>query len=63
MPEEDKFPNKEKREGCWNAKDKYWDCLKATKQDYAACQELRKTYEQFCSQTWVRHSFICTCFT
>ncbi|KAK9883595.1 hypothetical protein WA026_001770 [Henosepilachna vigintioctopunctata] len=50
------FPNKEDRQRCWGARDKYWDCLdKVGEDEKSPCGELRKLYENFCSTQWVKH--------
>lgn len=53
------FPNKEERLLCWNARDKYWDCLNKNGQEDAVkdgpCAEFRKLYESSCSSQWVKH--------
>lgn len=53
------FPTKEERSKCWNARDKYWECLDEHKISDAAkdglCAEFRKMYEASCSSQWVKH--------
>lgn len=58
------FPNKEKRESCWQARDKYWDCLRENVPDYQPtsgspepneCLKLRKLFESNCPGQWVKH--------
>lgn len=47
------FPNKSDRQRCWNAKDKYWECLEASNEKPDACLQLRKIYESNCPSQWV----------
>merc|ERR1711970_494688 len=59
MPREDgeksaSFPNKEARYRCWDARDKFWECLDAGGTT-ESCAELRKIYEDSCPSTWVKH--------
>lgn len=49
------FPTKEERAQCWNARDKYWECLDGQKGEENACREFRKLYEKSCSAQWVKH--------
>lgn len=47
------FPQKETREGCWNSRDKYWECLESFNNDDKRCAEFRKFYEAKCPAQWV----------
>ncbi|XP_044749025.1 cytochrome c oxidase assembly factor 6 homolog [Coccinella septempunctata] len=50
------FPNKEDRQRCWGARDKYWECLdKVGEGDQSPCAEFRKLYESSCSSQWIKH--------
>lgn len=51
------FPTKEERAKCWNARDKYWDCLEKNGSDDKGnvCVEFRKVFEHSCSAQWVKH--------
>uniref|UniRef100_R4FL41 Putative cytochrome oxidase c subunit vib n=2 Tax=Rhodnius TaxID=13248 RepID=R4FL41_RHOPR len=49
------FPQKETREGCWNSRDKYWECLESFNNDDKRCAEFRKFYEAKCPAQWVKH--------
>lgn len=51
------FPTKEERTKCWNARDKYWECLDKNGSDEksTACVEFRKLFESSCSSQWVKH--------
>ncbi|KAK3870498.1 hypothetical protein Pcinc_024289 [Petrolisthes cinctipes] len=59
MPREEgvkasQFPNKEARYQCWDARDKYWQCLDNGGTE-ESCKELRSGYESLCSASWVKH--------
>ena len=47
------FPNKSDRQRCWDAKDKYWECLEKNSENKEACTAIRKIYESNCSAQWV----------
>lgn len=58
------FPDKASRKMCWDARDKYWECLGKYAPDYSAtsgeegpkeCAKLRKLYESSCPAQWVKH--------
>ncbi|KAL3267295.1 hypothetical protein HHI36_011426 [Cryptolaemus montrouzieri] len=49
------FPNKEDRQRCWDARDKYWECLDKAGDETTPCALLRKVYENSCSSQWVKH--------
>lgn len=58
------FPDKEKRKNCWDARDKYWQCLdqyapkhQATsgQDEPAVCDKFRKYFEMGCPSQWVHH--------
>lgn len=58
------FPDKDKRQKCWNARDGYWQCLDKNAPAYSttsgedqpnACAKLRKLFEQECPAQWVKH--------
>lgn len=58
------FPDKAARKQCWDARDKYWQCLDKYAPDYSAtsgqegpkdCAKLRKLYESGCPSQWVKH--------
>lgn len=55
------FPNKEKRQHCWDARDQYWQCLDKNAPDYQTtsgseepkvCLQFRKLFEKECSGQW-----------
>ncbi|XP_063597139.1 cytochrome c oxidase assembly factor 6 homolog [Penaeus indicus] len=48
------FPNKEARYMCWDARDKFWECLDAGGTS-ESCKNLREKYEESCPFTWVKH--------
>lgn len=58
------FPTKENRQVCWDARDKYWQCLDKHAPDHQAtsgavepkaCQQLRKLFNDNCPGQWVKH--------
>ena len=58
------FPNKVKRQQCWDARDKYWQCLDKNAPEYSttsgeetpsACSQLRKLFEDSCPGQWTKH--------
>ncbi|CAG9858065.1 unnamed protein product [Phyllotreta striolata] len=55
------FPTKEERTKCWNARDRYWECLDSHSvksdnlKDVKVCTELRSLYESACTAQWVKH--------
>lgn len=58
------FPGREARQLCWDARDRYWDCLQKYNPDYNSnkeekeppqCVELRKLYQSGCPNQWVKH--------
>ena len=49
------FLRKAEREVCYKAKDQFWDCMKANKEDVGRCLKLRKEFESRCPPTWVTH--------
>lgn len=58
------FPDKAKRQECWNARDTYWQCLDKNAPNYSAtsgeegpsmCAKLRKLFETACPGQWVKH--------
>ncbi|KAJ8922516.1 hypothetical protein NQ315_007546 [Exocentrus adspersus] len=53
------FPTKEERSRCWDARDKYWECLDKSKgkgqSEGNLCKEFRNIYEKSCSAQWVKH--------
>lgn len=63
MSESHNFPNKERRQKCWAARDKYWDCLDQNDVDKDKnkddinnpCKEFKKLYESECPPAWVTH--------
>ncbi|KAG8224267.1 hypothetical protein J437_LFUL001647 [Ladona fulva] len=48
------FPTKDERKKCWDARDRYWECLDGTAEEKEKCLELRKTYEKSCPSQWVK---------
>ena len=49
------FLRKAEREVCHKAKDQFWDCMKANKEDVGRCLNPRKEFESACPPTWVTH--------
>lgn len=47
------FPTKNERQKCWDAKDKYWECLEGHSETHEACVKLRAIYESSCPAQWV----------
>lgn len=51
----EKFLNKANRNICYNARDCFWDCMKANNEDESKCVESRKPFEDHCPPMWVTH--------
>ncbi len=51
------FPTKDERQKCWNAKDRYWECLEEHNDNKEICSKLRSIYESSCPAQWVGLSF------
>lgn len=54
----EKFMKKAERTKCWEAKDKFWACLRKHAEDEKCvnkCIDLRKEYVKDCPPTWVTH--------
>ncbi|XP_041981531.1 cytochrome c oxidase assembly factor 6 homolog [Aricia agestis] len=54
------FPDKKQRKICWDARDKYWECLdeqniKDSSETPKVCSALRKVFENSCPSKWVTH--------
>lgn len=58
------FPNKEKRQSCWSARDQYWKCLEQKAPTHSTtsgaeepsfCRDLRKLFDAECPAQWVKH--------
>lgn len=58
------YPNKEKRQQCWDARDTYFKCLDENAPEYSTtggqpepivCEKLRKLFESSCPAQWVTH--------
>jgi len=49
------FPVKEERQKCWDARDRYWQCLDVSGGENSKCVELRSLYESTCPSQWVKH--------
>ncbi|KAL0828811.1 hypothetical protein ABMA28_003724 [Loxostege sticticalis] len=54
------FPNKAQRKMCWDARDRYWECLdneniKDSALKPKVCSELRRIFENSCPTQWVSH--------
>lgn len=58
------FPDKQKRQICWNARDAYWTCLDKYLPEYSTssgqegppeCAKLRQLFETGCPAQWVKH--------
>lgn len=58
------FPTKDERQQCWDARDKYWECLELNAPKHSStsgedvpsiCKKLRKTFESGCPGQWVKH--------
>ncbi|XP_022112381.1 cytochrome c oxidase assembly factor 6 homolog isoform X3 [Pieris rapae] len=54
------FPDKHQRKTCWDARDKFWECLdehnvKDNSEHPKACAEFRKLFENSCPPKWVSH--------
>ncbi|KAM9321672.1 cytochrome c oxidase assembly factor 6 homolog [Gastrophryne carolinensis] len=48
-------PSAQERKACWDARDRYWQCLDHNKDDKSQCQELRKCFESQCPPTWSKY--------
>lgn len=56
------FPDKQSRTACWEARDRYWECLdkyapnfnrnNQSEKEPKECVELRKLFEKECPSTW-----------
>ena len=53
--EEPKFLKKAERKACWDARDRYWECLDKSGQEETACAPMRELYEKNCPSQWVVH--------
>nr|SVE75655.1 EOG090X03B7 [Daphnia hispanica] len=49
------FPDKEKRQKCWDSRDRYWECLDKSGDQLEKCMEVRAHYETTCPSQWVKH--------
>lgn len=58
------FPDKAKRQVCWDGRDKYWQCLDKYAPEHSTtsgdegpkeCEALRKLFESGCPNQWVIH--------
>nr|CAH0100649.1 unnamed protein product [Daphnia galeata] len=49
------FPDKEKRQKCWDSRDRYWECLDKSGDQIEKCVEVRTLYEATCPSQWVKH--------
>ncbi len=52
------FPDKEKRQKCWDSRDRYWECLDKNGDLSEKCMEVRKLYEVECPSQWVSRTCI-----
>ncbi|XP_032881799.1 cytochrome c oxidase assembly factor 6 homolog [Amblyraja radiata] len=48
-------PTAEERKNCWGARDKYWQCLDQTDEDFSQCQKSRILFEGSCPQQWIKY--------
>ncbi|XP_055495237.1 cytochrome c oxidase assembly factor 6 homolog [Leucoraja erinacea] len=48
-------PTAEERKNCWGARDKYWQCLDQTDEDFSLCQKSRILFEGSCPQQWIKY--------
>lgn len=56
------FPDKSSRQKCWDARDKYWECLEKyspnfnrnnqSEKEPKECESLRKLFEGGCPSQW-----------
>nr|SVE91664.1 EOG090X03B7 [Daphnia sinensis] len=46
------FPDKEKRQKCWDSRDRYWECLDKSGDQMEKCMEVRAVYETTCPSQW-----------
>ncbi|XP_065563043.1 cytochrome c oxidase assembly factor 6 homolog [Artemia franciscana] len=49
------FPDKEKRQQCWEARDDLWNCMDKNENERELCKEFRAIYESTCPAQWVKH--------
>lgn len=49
------FPDRSERQKCWSARDRYWECLDANKEEREKCLKQREAYEASCPAQWVKH--------
>ncbi|CDR42914.1 CYFA0S10e03774g1_1 [Cyberlindnera fabianii] len=65
-PKESTPPNRSKREQCWDARDKYYQCLETNKVDNPLedkfapvikkeCSSVEKEFEANCASSWVHY--------
>nr|SVE77504.1 EOG090X03B7 [Daphnia lumholtzi] len=52
------FPDKEKRQKCWDSRDRYWECLDKSGDQMEKCMEVRAVYETTCPSQWIACTFI-----
>lgn len=52
------FPDKEKRQKCWDSRDRYWECLDKSGDQMEKCMEVRAVYETTCPSQWVSKIFL-----
>ncbi|CAJ0950607.1 unnamed protein product [Ranitomeya imitator] len=48
-------PSAQERKACWDARDKYWECLQDNKEDAGQCQQFRQGFEGLCPRQWIKY--------
>ncbi|CAN2391535.1 Cytochrome c oxidase assembly factor 6 homolog [Pristimantis euphronides] len=48
-------PSAQERRACWDAKDRYWQCLEDNQEDAARCQQMRQGFEGLCPRQWIKY--------
>ncbi|XP_069786925.1 cytochrome c oxidase assembly factor 6 homolog isoform X2 [Narcine bancroftii] len=48
-------PTATERKVCWGARDKYWQCLDETNEDFSLCQKFRTLFEGSCPPQWIKY--------
>lgn len=52
------MPNKKERDICWNARDKYFECLESKNDDESKCQDLKAAFDKGCPPVWVNIALV-----
>ncbi|KAG0247492.1 Cytochrome c oxidase subunit 6B [Mortierella polycephala] len=52
-PFDARFPNTNQSKHCWQAYGDYYKCIDARGEDFAPCQQFKKTFMSICPEAWV----------